>query len=63
MYVRSHIIIARFPLKFPTSYDHQDTRSCVVQPSSGMQDTMCYLHEPTFSRFQLLIAQKLLGQF
>ena len=41
----------------------QDTQLCVVQPSLGVQDTVCYLHEPTFSCFQPFIAQKLLGQF
>ena len=41
---------------------HQDTRLCVVQPSSGARDTVCYLHKPTFSCFQPFIAQKLLNQ-
>ena len=26
---------------------NQDTLSCVVQPSSGTRDTVCYLHELT----------------
>ena len=27
----------------------QDTWLCVMQPSSGAQDTVCYLHKPTYS--------------
>ena len=42
---------------------HQDTRSCVMRPSLGAQDTVRYLLEPTFKRFQPFITQKLLGQF
>ena len=42
---------------------NQDTRSCVVRPSSSAQDTVCYLLEPTFSHFQPFITQKLLGRF
>ena len=31
---------------------YQDTRSCVVRPSLGARDTVCYLHKLTLSRFQ-----------
>ena len=41
----------------------QDTCLCVMRPSSGARDTVCYLHKPTFSCFQPYIAQKLFGQF
>ena len=43
--------------------NNQDTQSCVMRPSSGAQDTVCYLLEPTFSRFQPFITQKLQGRF
>ena len=29
------------------------TQLCVVQTCSGMRDTVCYLHKPTFSLFQV----------
>ena len=34
---------------------YQDTWLCVVWPSSGVWDIVCYLHKPTFSHFQLFI--------
>ena len=38
-------------------YLSRDTQMCVILPSSDVQDTVCYLHEPTLRHFQLFITQ------
>ena len=40
---------------------HQDTWSCVMRPSSGVQDTVCYLHKPTFNHFSTVCSTKTTG--
>ena len=47
----------------PLADKHQDTRLCFVWPSLDARDNVCYLHEPSLSRFQLFITQKLLCRF
>ena len=56
MNIAKFIILLKKP-KEKKEYIYQDTRSCIVQPSSGVQDTVCYLHKPTLSRFQPFITQ------